>query len=154
VYYKDLPCSFAVFYAPCSNIICILSSYLTQTTRSVGKAITLKADSHIAYRAHAIPQPCRAAKGLERVFPVWFTQCGLVWFTLAMPCHAPTMPFSSRTRHSTSVERRPMGYLPAFGFFRLPRGVPRRLLSEAYQSQIQVASVKPNNVYHGRGKEW
>jgi hypothetical protein len=30
--------------------------------------------------------------------------------------------------------RRPVGYLSAFGFFRLPRGVPRRLLSEAYQS--------------------
>jgi hypothetical protein len=28
------------------------------------------------------------------------------------------------------------------------------LLSEAYKSQMQVASVKPNNVYHGRGKEF
>jgi hypothetical protein len=27
-----------------------------------------------------------------------------------------------------------VGELPAFGFFRLPRGVPQRLLSEAYQS--------------------
>ena len=31
---------------------------------------TLKADSHIAYRAHAVPLPCRAAKGLECVFPI------------------------------------------------------------------------------------
>jgi hypothetical protein len=30
--------------------------------------------------------PCRAARGLECVFPIWFTQCGRVWFTLAMPC--------------------------------------------------------------------
>ena len=37
-------------------------------------------------RAHAVPPPCRAAKGLECVFPIWFTQCGRVWFTLAMPC--------------------------------------------------------------------
>ena len=61
------------------------------------------------------------------------------------PCHAPTMPFFSRPRHSTAVERRPVGYLPAFGFFRLPRGVPRRLLSEAYQSSSQrsiLTSVK------------
>ena len=29
--------------------------------------------------------PCHAAKGLECVFPIWFTQCGRVWFTLAMP---------------------------------------------------------------------
>jgi hypothetical protein len=95
---------------------------------------TFKADSHIACRVHAVPMPCRAAKGLECVFPIWFTQCGRAWFTLAMPrpCHALTMPFFSRPRHSTAVERRPVGYLPAFGFFRLPRGVPRRLLSEAY----------------------
>jgi hypothetical protein len=31
-------------------------------------------------RAHAVPQPCSAAKGLECVFPIWFTQCGRVWF--------------------------------------------------------------------------
>ena len=60
-----------------------------------------------------------------------------------LPCHAPTMPFFSRPRQSTSVGRRPVGYLPAFGFFRLQRRVPRRLLSDAYQSQMQVASVKP-----------
>jgi hypothetical protein len=83
--------------------------------------------------------PCRAAKGLECVFPIWFTQCGRVWFTLTMshPCHALNMPFFSRPRHSTAVERRSVGYLLAFGFFRLPRGVPRRLLSEAYQSPSQ-----------------
>jgi len=99
----------------------------------------VKADSHIACSAHAVPLPCRAAKGLECVFPIWFTQCGRVWFTLAMPCpcHALTMPFFSRPRHTTAVERRPLGYLPAFGFFRLPRRVPRRLLSEAYQSSSQ-----------------
>ena len=70
------------------------------------------------------------------------------------PCYAPTMPFFSRPRQSTSVERRPVGYMPAFGFFRLSRGVSGRYLSDAYQSQMQVASVKPNTVYHGRVKEW
>jgi len=30
----------------------------------------LMADSHIACRAHAAPLPCRAAKGLECVFPI------------------------------------------------------------------------------------
>jgi hypothetical protein len=64
--------------------------------------------------AHAVPLPCRAAKGLECVFPIWFTQCGRVWFTLAMPrpCRAPTMPFFSRPRHRTAVERRPVGDRP------------------------------------------
>jgi hypothetical protein len=41
---------------------------------------SLKADSHIACRAHAVPLLCRAAKCLECVFPIWFTQCGCVWF--------------------------------------------------------------------------
>ena len=36
--------------------------------------------------AHAVPLSCRAAKGLECVFPIWFTECGRTWFTLAMPC--------------------------------------------------------------------
>ena len=56
---------------------------------------------------HAVPLPCLAAKGLECVFPIRFTQCGRVWFTLAIPrpCHAPTMPFFSRSQHSTAVER-------------------------------------------------
>jgi hypothetical protein len=29
-----------------------------------------KADSHIACRVHAVPMPCRAAKGLDCVFPI------------------------------------------------------------------------------------
>ena len=92
------------------------------------KLSRIKADSHIACRAHAVLLPCHAGKGLECVFPIWFTQCGRVWFTLAMPrpCHALTMPFFSRPRHITAVERRPLGYLSVFGFFRLPRGLSRR----------------------------
>ena len=103
------------------------------THRHSPKTLHLKADTH------SMPCPCRAAKGLECVFPIWFTQCGRVWFTLAMlrPCHALAMPFFSRPRHRTAVERGHVGYLPAFGFFWLPRGVPRRLLSEAYQSSSQ-----------------
>jgi hypothetical protein len=44
---------------------------------------------------HAVPVPCRSANGLDCVFPIWFTQCGHVWFTHAMPfpCHATNMPF-------------------------------------------------------------
>jgi hypothetical protein len=94
---------------------------------------------------HSMPRPCRAAKGLECVFPIWFTQCGRVWFTLAMPrpCHALTMPFFSRPRHSTAVKRRSVGYLPTFGFFRLPH----RLLPEAYQSSSQRSI--PTNIKSG-----
>ena len=129
------------------NVYCSLVSVISSLRQPVpSHNETLKADSHIA---------CRAHKGLECVFPTWFTQCGRVWFTLAMPrpCHALTMPFFARPRHSMAIERRPVGHLPAFGFFRLSRRVPRRLLSDAHQSQMQVASVKPNTVCHGRGKE-
>ena len=52
-------------------------------------------------RAHAVPLPCRAAKGLECVFPTWFTQCGRVWFTLAMPCsdHAVLLKATAWSEH-------------------------------------------------------
>jgi hypothetical protein len=98
---------------------------------------------------HAFPLPCRSAKGLDYFFPIWFTQYGRVWFTYAMsfPCHSPAIPRPYRSesdlsrprlsaaweRHgmcelASAVQRRHVGDLPAFGFFRLPRGVPRSLL--------------------------
>jgi hypothetical protein len=68
------------------------------------------------------------------------------------PCHTTTMSIWKRllkataqrgmgaalVRHgmcklASAVQRRHVGDLLAFGFFRLPRGFPRRLLSEAYQ---------------------
>ena len=55
---------------------------------------------HTACRAHAAPMPCRAAKGLECVFPIWFTQCGRVWFTLGMP-----RPCRSSQGHGTARPR-------------------------------------------------
>ena len=48
-----------------------------------------------------MPRPCRAAKGLECVFPILFTQCGRVWFTLAMPCPCHSKPRRSPQGHST-----------------------------------------------------
>ena len=58
-----------------------------------------------------------------------------------LPCRAHallwTVRFFSWSWHSTAVERRPVGYLPVFGFFWLPNGVPRRLLSEAYKFSSQ-----------------
>jgi hypothetical protein len=126
---------------------------------------------------HAVPVPCHSAPGLESVLPIWFTQCGRVWVTHVMPfpCRSPAMPRICRSesdfswprqgrgrgtawvRHgmcelASAVQRRHVGDMPAFSFFRLPRGVPGMLLSEAYQSQMQVAGVKQSNVYHGRGE--
>ena len=50
-------------------------------------------------RAHAVPLPCRAAKSLEYVFPIWFTQCGRVWFTLAMPCSDHAFLLKATAQH-------------------------------------------------------
>ena len=123
---------------------------------------------------HAVPMP-RPSRSPAIPCRQRFRLClsHLVYAVLPHPCRAPTMPFWRRllkatAQHSmgvawarygldelaSAVERRPVGDLPAFGFFRLPSEVPRSLLSEAYQSQMQVASVKPNNVCHGRGKTY
>jgi hypothetical protein len=50
--------------------------------------------------------------------------------------------------------RRDVGDLPAIGLLLLPRPVPGSLLSEAYKSQMQVASVKQSNVCDGRGEDY
>ena len=88
--------------------------------------------------AHAIPLPCHAMCLSHMIYTV---QLCLIHICRALPmlrpCHALTMPFFSRPCRSTAIERRPMGYLPMFGFFWLPHGVPQRLLSEAYQSSSQ-----------------
>jgi hypothetical protein len=55
---------------------------------------------------------------------------------------------------ASAVQRRDVGDLPAFDLLLLPRGVPGSLLSEAYQSQMQVASVKQSNVCDGRGEAY
>jgi hypothetical protein len=73
--------------------------------------------------AHAFPLPCLAAKGLECVFPIWFTRCSRVWFTLAMP--RPCHPRPCRCSQGHDTARPSRDYLFAFGFFRLPCGVPR-----------------------------
>ena len=52
--------------------------------------------------AHGILLPCPAAKGLECVFPIWFTQCGRVWFTLAMPRRCQPRPCHSSQGHGTA----------------------------------------------------
>ena len=65
--------------------------------------LPIKADSHTAFRAHAVPLSCRASKGLECVFPISFTQWGSVWFTLAMPCPCHALLWSWQERHGWSM---------------------------------------------------
>ena len=50
-------------------------------------------------RAHGVPLPILAAWGLECVFPIWFTQCGRVWFTLTMPCSDHAVLLKATAQH-------------------------------------------------------
>jgi hypothetical protein len=110
-------------------------------------------------RAHSVPLPCRAAKCLESVFPIWFTQCGRVWFTLAMPCscHAPTLPFFSRPRHSTSVCRRPCCDLEKNGMVGAWHGHGMESVKQTRPhcvNQMGKTHTKPLAARHGRGTAW
>jgi hypothetical protein len=87
----------------------------------------------------SMPFPCHAVplRVYNVSFPFRLHSAAVSDSHLPSYAHAAPMPFFSRPLLSTAVERRPVVYLPAFGFFRLLRGVPRRLLSEAYQSSSQ-----------------
>jgi hypothetical protein len=121
----------------------------------------IKANSHIPCVSHAAPIlfPCHAVP--LRVFIVSFPfyLLSAAVFDSHMACCTHTAPMlyhdhavlkANSQGHGTArygrgmewhgmcelasvIQRRHVGNLPAFGFFRLPRGVPRRLLSEAYQ---------------------
>jgi hypothetical protein len=103
---------------------------------------------------HYPAMPCRWGFRLCRSHLIYTVRPCLIYKChtahLPRPCHATTMPLWKRLLKATAqsgmgtawhgmcelasvVQRRHVGDLPAFGFFRLPRGVPWRL-SEAYQS--------------------
>ena len=104
-----------------------------------------------------MPFPCRAAKGLECVFPIWFTQCGRVWFTLAMPCpcHAPTMPFFSRLRHSNAVYRQPCCTVALRRTAWSEHGMTSVNQTRPHcVNQMGKTHSKPLAARHGRGTAW
>ena len=85
--------------------------------------------------------PCRWRFGMCLSHLIYTVQPCLIH-----TCHAMLRPCRSSQGHGTArPSRQPVGCLLAFGFFRLTHGVPRSTLPEAYQSQMQVASVKPNS---------
>jgi hypothetical protein len=87
-------------------------------------------DLHIPCSSHAVPLPCHEYAFLEA------TSQG----------HGRVVA----VLRQGDVMRRYIGGMPAFGLFLLPCSVPVSLLSEASQSQMQVASVKQSNVCLGR----
>jgi len=120
---------------------------------------TVKADSHIACRAHAVPLPCRAAKVLEYVFRIWFTQCGRIWFTRTTPrpCHAPTMPFLSRPQHGRRETAMLCRGLEKNDMVRARylRGMSRvNQTRPDCVNQMGKTHSKPLEARHGRGTAW
>jgi hypothetical protein len=113
------------------------------------------------YHAVPMPFPCRSPAMPFRygfrlcLSQLIYTVCPCLIHTnhaapMPFPCHATTMPFWQRPLKATAqrgmraawerhgqcklesaVQRRNAGDLPAFGFFRLTRRIPRRLLPEA-----------------------
>ena len=69
------------------------------------------------------------------------------------PCHTLTMPSFLRPRYNTTVVIRPVGYLPAFGFFRLPRGVQRRARHCRSKAGARHGMCELT-ARHGRGTTW
>jgi len=70
---------------------------------------------------------------------------------MPMPCSNHAVLKATSQGQRTVRQERGVGDLPAFGYFRLPHGVSRRL-SES-QIEMQLASVKPSNVFYGRGED-
>jgi hypothetical protein len=65
-------------------------------------------DSHMPCRARAMSRPCRSKSDFSR------------------PRHSVAWAWHGMCELASAVQRRHLDDLPAFGLFRLPRGVPRR----------------------------
>ena len=71
-----------------------------------------------------------------------------------LPCHARAIPDHAVLLKAMAQHGR---WETACGLTARVQLLPAsftKLLSDAYQSQMQVTSVKPNTVCHGQGKEW
>ena len=91
---------------PCTDLN-LKFAHLLNNTRICGKYSISEPDSvpcpggRVKANSHI---PCLIAKGLNCIFPIWFTQCNCVWFTYTMPCHchAPNMPLWERLLKATA----------------------------------------------------
>ena len=74
-----------------------------------------------------------------------------------LPCRPHAIPDHAVLLKATAEHGRRETACGLTASIRLLPAVTRsttKLLPDAYQFQMQVASVKPNTVCHGRGKEW
>ena len=108
---------------------------------------------NIASRAHAVPLPCRTAKGLEWSFPFYLHSAAVS--DSHFPCRAHAIPDHAVLLKATAQYGRRETACRLLTRVRLHPAITQSStkLSNAYQTKRQVASVKPNTVYHGR-EEW
>ena len=108
------------------------------------------ADSHIAYRVHAVPLPCRAAKGLGCVITIWFTQFGRVWFTLTMPFsgHAVLLKATAQHGRRETAVLWPWEERHGHGMANVNQTRPH------CANQMGKTHSKPLAARHGRGTAW
>ena len=102
-------------------------------------AIVCFGRERLIHTQHAVPMPfpCHAVPLRVQILSFQFDLYSAAVFYSHFPCHAHAVLRAKSQAYGTvqhgmcelssAVERRHVGDLPAFGFFRLPRVVPRRL---------------------------
>jgi hypothetical protein len=106
----------------------------------------VRVDSHaipFPCRFRAVPLPCRSAKSLECVFPIWFTQCGRVWFThtIPFPCHSPAMPWMCRSERDLSRPRQSLGRRTAW-YMWISNGRPETACGPSARVRLLPATTR------------
>jgi hypothetical protein len=78
--------------------------YVYELWRPTLKHVALKANSHIPCRFHAVPLPCRSAKGLDCVFPhlIYTVRSCLIHTCHAVPLPCHDLPFRKRSLKATA----------------------------------------------------
>ena len=95
--------------------------------------------------AHVVPLPCRAAKGLECVFPYDLHIAAVS--DSHLPYHAPTMPFFSRPQPCCAVALRRTTW-SKHGMASVNQTRPHCV------NQMGKTRSKPLAARHGRGTAW
>jgi hypothetical protein len=139
---------------------------------SCGSGLGLVAHVRLINTYHAVPMqrpcrslPCHAAKGLDCVFPVWFTQCGCVHTCHAapmpQPCHATTMPFWKRLLKAMAQRGMGIVWHVYISIGRLETACGRlasvRLLPATTRTFTKDTTLSENGrgaAWYGRGAAW
>ena len=105
-------------------------------------------------RAGAVTLACRAAKCLECVFPIWFTQCGRVWFTVAMPCSDHAVLLKVTAQHGRLLTAVLYCSLEKNGMVGAWHGHGMETVNQTWPhcvNQMGKTHSKPLAAQHGRG---